>query len=129
MGLTMGRMFVTPRRRADDNDDEGMLSRRAQPIARFIKWAWAIGAAVAAAAVGTYTLDRSLASAAARDVVEARVAPLERRVDDHLSNARAMREVMDRYVQEQRALNRSISRKLDALCRSNPKADCPLGDD
>lgn len=120
---------MTPRRRADDQDDAGVLSRQVQPVARLIKWAWAIAGAVAIALAGLYSLDRTLALAAAREAVEARVTPLEKRVDDHLSNARAMREVMDRYVQEQRALNRSISRKLDALCRSNPRADCPLGDE
>lgn len=120
---------MTPRRRADDQDDQGVLAREVQPVARIIKWAWAIAGGLAIALAGIYSLDRTLAMAAAREVVETRIRPIEIRVDDHLSNARAMREVMDRYVQEQRNLNRSISRKLDALCRSNPRADCPLGDE
>lgn len=120
---------MTPRRRADDTDDSGVLSRQAAPIAHFIRWGWAIAAALAAALAATYALDRRLAVAAAQEVVEARVGPVERRLDEHLASGRALREVMDRYVQEERAARRSMLRKLDALCRSNPRADCPLGDD
>lgn len=111
------------RRREEDMDDEGVLQRRARP-------AWQLLALVATIAVGLTGLvawDARAAAAAAREVTEARVAPVERRLDDHLAQSKALREVMDRYVLEQRDLNRTISAKLDALCRANPRADCPLG--
>lgn len=80
---------------------------------------------ILAGAAGVIAVDHRLAIAAAQDVV----APVEKRLDDHLSSARAMREVMDRYVAEERQSRRALTKKIDALCRANPRADCPLGDE
>jgi hypothetical protein len=112
------------RRRQDNIDDEGALSRQSTGAWKLLGL---IGSILTAAGL-FIAFDARQARAAAKDVVEARVGPVEKRLDDHLSSSRALREVMDRYVQEQRDTNHVMRQKLDALCRANPRADCPLGE-
>jgi hypothetical protein len=108
------------RRREGDDSDAGVLQRGASGAWRLIIF---IGTVITGAAVVVGMVHRVSVYAA-----EGVVAPVEKRLDEHLANSRAMREVMDRYVEEQRDMNRTVSKKLDALCRANPKADCPLGE-
>lgn len=78
--------------------------------------------------LGTVAFVESQALKVARPLVEARVAPLEK-IDLQLQ-ARVQKIEAD--VIDQRALDnnfrRNVMRKLDALCRAAPKANCPLGD-
>lgn len=114
---------MTPRRH-DDEDDEGVLSRRARPAWGLILM---IGTVLAGASA-VLAAQNYVAVAAAQDVVAVAVAPVEKKIDDHLAAVQPKQDLMMQYVQEQREINRAMSKKLDALCRASPKANCPLGD-
>jgi hypothetical protein len=104
-----------------DTTGEAALAPAARP-------AWNVFLLVGAIVSGLaafLTADRYLAVSAAHDVV----LPVEKRLDDHLSQSKALREMMQQWVQEQRSQNRTVSKKLDALCRASPAANCPLGVD
>ena len=117
---------MTPRRHDDDLDP---ISEAYRPTANLARLTWLVGGAVVSLLVGAYFLDHRLATAAAAEIVEARVGPVERRIDDHLAQSRAMREVMDRYVIEEREQRRLLTRKLDALCRASSRPQVCLGED
>lgn len=107
-------------RRQSDDDDTGALSRRARPT-------WSVlvlvgGILTAAGAV--LASEHAIAVQAAKGVV----APVERKLDDHLAAMVPTRELMMSYVAEERAARQMLTKKIDALCRANPQAQCPLGE-
>jgi hypothetical protein len=111
---------MNPRRREDDSDDAGVLNRQARPAWRlFVLIGSVLGGGAAAAAAA-----QSVAKTEAQSVV----APIERKIDDHLAAVVPTRELMQQFVSEQRDQTRMLSRKIDALCRATPQAQCPLGD-
>lgn len=107
-------------RRIDDENDDGVLSRRARPAWGLIN----LIASVLAGAVAVLAAGRVLAIKAAEEVVR----PVERRIDDHLAQIPPTRELMMRYVDEERESRKMLMKKVDALCRASPHANCPLGE-
>ena len=97
-----------------------VFSKDARPAWRMVLLLSTVGAALAA----YVAIDRRLAIAAASEVI----APIDRKIDQHLAEMKPLRDQMMNYVEEERAARKSMARKLDALCRANPEADCPLGD-
>ena len=97
-----------------------VFNRDARPA-----WRMALLLATVIGALAAYVAaDHRLAIAAASEVI----APLDRKIDQHLAEMKPLREQMMNYVEEERAARKSMGRKLDALCRANPSAHCPLGD-
>jgi hypothetical protein len=111
---------MTPRRRDDDVDDDGALSRRARPTWHVLTL---IGSILVAAGLGVAAA-QTVATSEAQKVV----APVERKIDDHLAAVVPTRELMQQFVVEQRASMQMMSRKIDSLCRATPQAACPLGE-
>jgi hypothetical protein len=109
---------MTPRRRDDDVDDDGALSRRARPTWQVLTL---IGSILVAAGLGVAAA-QTVANSEAQKVV----APVERKIDDHLAAVVPTRELMEAFVDEQRQFNRDARRQLEALCRASPHANCPL---
>ncbi len=118
---------MTPRRRDDDPEDMDVLGKRFRPAAQLLRFAWLIGGGLVALSAGLYALDHRLAVAAASELVEARVAPVERKLDDHLTEMRGKRELMDVYVRQQTEALGLLNRKLDALCRASARPQVCLG--
>lgn len=101
-------------------NDEGVLSRRARP-------AWGVIVLIGSILVGgagAVAAAQSVARTEAQEVV----APVERKLDDHLAAMLPTRELMQEFVREQRASMQMMSRKIDSLCRATPQASCPLGE-
>lgn len=73
--------------------------------------------AIAAAGLTLMSQDHKWAVAAAQEVV----APLEKKVDDHLSKDEV------KAAQSDRERHR-IFLILNALCKANPRAECPQGE-
>ena len=90
-------------------DAESALSRDARPAWRLV----VLVAAIVSGLIGLVAVDHRLAVAAAQEVVT----PVDKRVT-----------AVETLLQESREDRRSVSRKLDALCRAIPEAKCPLGD-
>jgi hypothetical protein len=111
---------MNPRRREDDQDDAGALSRRARPAWGVITL---IGSVLVAGGIGIAAA-QNVANTEAQKVV----APVERKIDDHLAAVVPTRELMQQFVSEIKDQNRMMNRKIDALCRANPHAQCPLGE-
>jgi hypothetical protein len=107
-------------RRHDDENDDGALSRRARPAWGLLALIGSILAGAGAVAAAGHTVAR----AAAQEVVR----PVEKKIDDHLAAMVPTRELMMSYVQEEREARRMLLRKIDALCRASPQAQCPLGE-
>lgn len=110
---------MTPRRRADDMDDSGALARKAKPAWQLI----GLIASILVAGGMAVAASRAVATEAAKEVVQ----PVSRKLDDHLARMEPLQMLMQEYVREQRENNRAVSRKIDALCRAAPSANCPLG--
>ena len=102
------------------DDLAAVFSKESRPAWRMVL----LLAAVVSALAFYVAVDRRLAIAAASEVVT----PIERKIDQHLAEMKPLREQMMNYVEEERAARKSMARKLDALCRANPSAHCPLGD-
>lgn len=129
---------MTQRRRSDDVDDEGVFSREARPVARFIRSAWVVGAAVVTALSGLYLLDQRFARAAAAEIVSLvvteRIVPLEKWKDEHTTGLAGKREIMELTVKAQTEaliqINTALektNKKLDALCRASTRPQVCLG--
>ena len=118
---------MTPRRREDDTDDVEVLGRRYRPAAQLLRFAWLVGGGLVALSAGLYALDHRLAIAAASELVEDRIVPVERKIDDHLTEMRGKRELMDVYVRQQTEALGLLNRKLDALCRASARPQVCLG--
>ena len=102
------------------DDLAAVFSKEARPA-----WRMALLLATVVGAMAFYVaIDHRLAVAAASEVI----APIDRKIDQHLAEMKPLREQMMNYVEEERAARKSMGRKLDALCRANPSAHCPLGD-
>ncbi len=102
------------------DDLAAVFSKDARPA-----WRMALLLGTIIGAMAAYVaIDHRLAIAAASEVV----APLDRKIDQHLAEMKPLREQMMNSVEEERAARRSMGRKLDALCRANPHANCPLGE-
>ena len=111
---------VMVNRRQDDEDDTGALSRRARPT-------WSVLILIATILTGAGVVlaaEHAVAKAAAESVV----APVSRKLDDHLAAMIPTRELMQAYVAEERESRKMLTRKIDALCRATPQANCPLGE-
>jgi hypothetical protein len=99
-------------------NDDGVLSRKAKP-------AWGVMVLIGSilvAAAGALGAARAVAKVEAQQVV----APVERKIDDHLAAVVPTKELMEAFVDEQRQFNRDARRQLEALCRASPHANCPL---
>jgi hypothetical protein len=55
------------------------------------------------------------------------VAPVEKKVDEHLSAMASEKRVMEMYVLQQTKAVEAINRKLDALCRASARPQVCIG--
>lgn len=58
-----------------------------------------------------------IAATVAAPIAEAKVAPVERRLEEHITQQGDLPSTL-----------KQVNRKLDALCRATPDASCPLGE-
>lgn len=106
-------------RRHDDTDNEGALSRSARPVWRVLT----LIASILAAGGSGLVAARAFAANAAGDVV----APVERKIDDHLSKMAGLQSVMAQYVDEERAARCASARNVFRLCMQ-ARIECePVG--
>lgn len=75
---------------------------------------------VAVAAVYFLDWDTKRAAAAAATVV----GPVDRKLDEHLTEVREARKRMEDWAQRNDSRGDRIERKLNALCQANPRAAC-----
>jgi hypothetical protein len=105
---------------APSTPEEGALSESA-------RGAWGLALLVGAILGGALVAGAAVAQISAYEAGKA-VAPIERKVDDHLSAMASERRMMDLYVSQQAKSIESINRKLDALCRASARPAVCLGE-
>jgi hypothetical protein len=58
---------------------------------------------------------------------EAVVAPVAQKLDVHIAIQSRTEDALTNWLEEEREARKQAAKKLDALCRANPQAKCPLG--
>jgi hypothetical protein len=107
-------------RRTSDEETDGVLTQHASTAWRVIK----LVAVVLGAGLTVIQGARLFVASVAADVV----APVSMRLDTHLAATGVARDFMERFAKENIESRKQMNQKLDALCRANPHANCPLGE-
>jgi hypothetical protein len=106
---------------------ETALSEEGAAIAEGSRGAWKLLVLIAAILGGAFVTGSAVAAISAYEAGKA-VAPIEKKIDDHLTAMTGERRMMDLYVNQQTKAIESINRKLDALCRASARPAVCLGE-
>lgn len=120
--------YAGPERRHERRED----SRNASLVKILIAGTLGLVTGTAGATIAFGSWVRDLAAEAAKPVIEARIDPVEKRLERHLAETEMRLPQMMEYVKEERQYRRQTSRKLDAICRAmerdrnlRPDERCP----
>ena len=89
--------------------------------------AWRLALLVGSILGGAFVAGTAVAAIAGYEANKV-VAPVERKIDDHLSAMASERRIMDLYVTQQAKTVDAINKKLDSLCRASARPAVCLGE-
>jgi hypothetical protein len=132
-GPSQSERRIAARRAADAEAEkaEEKAPKVGSPFALSTLPTWAVIAGIAAvltAASWVVGFDTARATTVAKEQVEIRVAPLEKRIDVHVADDAAEKRVQAIQAKQLTDALLKVDRKLDALCRASTRPQICLGE-
>jgi hypothetical protein len=119
-----GRTVNARRRTDDDAEDNGVLRRPAREAWKLLVFIGVILGAV----VWVVAIDKAQARTVATEVAEARVAPLEKRFNEHETRDASSKELTDYRSKQIADSLDQIREQIKALCRASARPAVCLGE-